>query len=153
MNANEIIIPCRLSYSHIWEPASVNGSDPKYSVCCLIPKTDTRTLTRINKLIEQVKQDGVSRWGGKLPKKLKLPLRDGDAERDDENYAGQMFLNANSGLQPKVIDAHRNEVMIGCFACGRAGRRGTSRAEAIEAWNAAVAGKDNFKYTMGAPEA
>lgn len=122
MNANEIIIPCRLSYSHIWEPASVNGSDPKYSVCCLIPKTDTRTLTRINKLIEQVKQDGVSLWGGKIPKKLKLPLRDGDAERDDENYAGQMFLNANSGLQPKVIDAHRNEVMdeeevySGCYA-------------------------------------
>jgi len=51
------------------------------------------------------------------------------------------------------IKSSRMPYMIGCFACGRAGRRGTSRAEAIEAWNAAVAGKDNFKYTMGAPEA
>ena len=36
MNANEIIIPCRLSYANIWEPKQVNGTgDPKYS-CCLL---------------------------------------------------------------------------------------------------------------------
>ena len=37
MNANEIIIPCRLSYANIWEPKQVNGTgDPKYSCCLLI---------------------------------------------------------------------------------------------------------------------
>lgn len=122
MNANEIIIPCRLSYSHIWEPASINGSDPKYSVCCLIDKGDTKTLHRLQALIKQVVQDSAAKWGGKIPQNLKLPLRDGDAERDDENYAGCMFLNANSGRAPAVIDARcqpvmdQDEVYSGCYA-------------------------------------
>lgn len=28
----KVIVPCRLSYAHLWEPDSVNGSEPKYSV-------------------------------------------------------------------------------------------------------------------------
>ena len=27
----------RLSYANVWEPRSINGSDPKYSVSVLIP--------------------------------------------------------------------------------------------------------------------
>ena len=33
----------RLSYEHIWEPASINDSDEKYSVSLIIPKSDSRT--------------------------------------------------------------------------------------------------------------
>ena len=29
----------RLSYANVWEPASINGSNPKYSVSLIIPKT------------------------------------------------------------------------------------------------------------------
>ncbi len=122
MNANEIIIPCRLSYSHIWEPASVNGSAPKYSVCCLMEKSDTKTLQRLETLIKRVIQESAAKWGGKIPPNLKLPLRDGDTERDDENYAGCMFLNANSSHAPAVIDARcqpvmdQDEVYSGCYA-------------------------------------
>ena len=38
----------RLSYEHVWEPASVNGSNPKYSVSLIIPKSDTKTIAAIN---------------------------------------------------------------------------------------------------------
>ena len=31
MNPNKVIIPCRFSYLHCWEPDSVNGGDPRYS--------------------------------------------------------------------------------------------------------------------------
>lgn len=122
MNANEIIIPCRLSYSHIWEPASINGSDPKYSVCCLIDKGDTKTLDRLDHLIKKTIEDGKSIWGGKIPKKLKLPLRDGDEERDDPVYENMMFLNANSGRMPAIIDRQcqpvldQDDVYSGCYA-------------------------------------
>lgn len=122
MNANEIIIPCRLSYSHIWEPTSINGSEPKYSVCCLISKDDTKTLGRINALVKKVIEDGKPIWGGKIPKKLKLPLRDGDEERDDSVYENMMFLNANSGRMPAIIDRRcqpildQDEVYSGCYA-------------------------------------
>lgn len=40
-NPNKVIIPCRFSYLHCWEPDSVNGSEPKYSVSAIIPKSDT----------------------------------------------------------------------------------------------------------------
>ena len=36
----------RLSYEHIWEPASINDSDEKYSVSLIIPKSDTKTVKR-----------------------------------------------------------------------------------------------------------
>ena len=31
----------RLSYAHVWEPNSIQGGKPKYSVSLIIPKTDT----------------------------------------------------------------------------------------------------------------
>lgn len=34
----------RLSYEHIWEPASINDSDEKYSVSLIIAKSDTKTV-------------------------------------------------------------------------------------------------------------
>lgn len=40
-NPNKVIIPCRFSYLHCWEPDSINGSEPKYSVSAIIPKSDS----------------------------------------------------------------------------------------------------------------
>ena len=42
MNKTKVItgVNTRLSYFHGWEPASINGGEPKYSVSVLIPKTD-----------------------------------------------------------------------------------------------------------------
>ena len=58
MNANEIIIPCRLSYANIWEPKQVNGTgDPKYSCCLLIKKSDTAAVAKIRAVIEAIKKD------------------------------------------------------------------------------------------------
>ena len=50
MNPNKVIIPCRFSYLHCWEPDSVNGGDPRYSVSAIIPKSDTRTVEKIQAL-------------------------------------------------------------------------------------------------------
>lgn len=121
-NTNKVIVPCRFSYLHCWEPDSVNGGDPKYSVSAIIPKSDTKTINAIKAAIEQAKKDSVSKWGGKVPANLKLPLRDGDIDRpDDEAYAGCYFFNANSRQAPQVVDAKvqpildQNEVYSGCY--------------------------------------
>ena len=37
MNATKVVIPCRISFAAIFEPKSINGSEAKYSVSCLIP--------------------------------------------------------------------------------------------------------------------
>lgn len=114
----------RLSYANVWEPRSINGSDPKYSVSILIPKTDTDTIQRVEAAIEQAIQDGAGKFGGKIPPRgaLKLPLRDGDTERDSEEYAGHYFINANSKLAPQIVDANvqpitdQSQVYSGCYA-------------------------------------
>ena len=121
-NATKVIVPCRFSYLHCWEPDSVNGGDPKYSVSAIIPKSDTKTINAIKAAIEQAKKDSVSKWGGKVPANLKLPLRDGDIDRpDDEAYANSYFFNANSRQAPQVVDARvqpildQSEVYSGCY--------------------------------------
>ena len=121
-NNTKVIVPCRFSYLHCWEPDSVNGGDPKYSVSAIIPKSDTKTVNAIKVAIEQAKKDSVSKWGGKVPANLKLPLRDGDIDRpDDEAYAGCYFFNANSRQAPQVVDSKvqpildQSEVYSGCY--------------------------------------
>lgn len=114
----------RLSYANVWEPASVNGGTPKYSVSLIIPKSDTRTIGLINAAIDNAIKQGAAKFGGKVPNKaaLKLPLRDGDTERDDEAYKGAYFVNANSTTAPQIVDTavqpilDRSEVYSGCYA-------------------------------------
>lgn len=119
-----VIGPVRLSYLHVWEPAAVEeGGDKKYSASLIIPKSDKATIKRINDAIEVAKQQGkASKFGGKIPANLKLPLRDGDADRpEDEAYAGAYFLNANANTKPGIVDKNRNpilaqdEVYSGCY--------------------------------------
>ena len=115
----------RFSYTHLWEPQAINGSEPKYSVSLIIPKKDTETIKAIKEAIETAKKDGIAKFGGKIPANLKLPLRDGDIERpDDEAYADSYFINCNSQEQPQIVDRKvkpildRNEFYSGCY--GRA---------------------------------
>lgn len=113
----------RLSYAHVWEPASINGSNPKFSASLIIPKSDTKTIDAINAAIDAAIKEGVAKFGGKAPNKaaLKLPLRDGDVERDDEAYKDAFFVNANSTTAPQIVDRavqpilDRAEVYSGCY--------------------------------------
>ena len=77
------------------------------------PKSDKKTIARIQKAVEAAKEDGKTRkWGGKIPPNLKLPLRDGDIDRpDDENYEDCFFLNASSKDAPQVVDRKVNPIL------------------------------------------
>lgn len=113
----------RLSYANIFEAKSINGSEPKYSCSLLIDKKDKATIARIREGINALKQDpdAIAKWKNSV-KGLKEPLRDGDEERDDENYAGCYFINANSKSKPVIVDRNRDpiydsdEVYSGCYA-------------------------------------
>ena len=39
----------RWSYANVWEPKSINGGTPKYSVSLIIPKSDTKTVVVLPK--------------------------------------------------------------------------------------------------------
>lgn len=114
----------RLSYAHLFKPVAISeGQEEKYSVCILIPKSDTATVRKIEAAIEAAKAAGLtSRWNGKLPRNLKLPLRDGDEERSEQpEYHGCHFLNATSKQRPGIVDAqvqqiiNSEEVYSGCY--------------------------------------
>ena len=114
----------RLSYFHGWEPTSINGGPERYSVSVLIPKDDKETVKAINDAVDAAIEEGIAKFGGKKPNKaaIKLPLRDGDTEREDEAYAGHWFINANSKTAPQIGDKavkpilDRDEVYSGCYA-------------------------------------
>ena len=79
----------RWSYANVWEPKSINGGTPKYSVSLIIPKSDTKTLVKIKAAIEAAYKEGEGRLKGNgksVPalSAIKTPLRDGDTERPDD---------------------------------------------------------------------
>lgn len=97
----------RLSYPALFEPQGFEGQEPKYSASLIIPKDDVQSLKVIKQAIENAKKEGTARgvWRGtKIPENLKIPLRDGDAERpDDPAYKNSYFINANSKYAPIVV--------------------------------------------------
>lgn len=115
MSTKVITGKVRFSYVNIFRSRSFReGQDAKYSICLLIPKEDKKTLHDLTKAMDEAVQEGItSKWGGKKPKSLRLPLRDGDEERADEapEYEGMMFLNANSTQKPGIVDKDLNEIL------------------------------------------
>ena len=103
----------RWSYANVWDPKSINGGAPKYSVSLIIPKSDTQTVEKIKAAIQAAYEEGQSKLKGNgksVPALdlIKTPLRDGDRERpDDPTYAGCYFINANSATAPGIVDADR----------------------------------------------
>jgi len=92
----------RFSYANVFEPRSNNGGDPKYSCAILIPKDNVAAVKLVKDAIAAAQEIGKgSKWGGKIPKPCKTPLRDGDEERDDPVYADHYFINASATTKVK----------------------------------------------------
>lgn len=108
---------CTFSYLNCWDPKAIEGGKPKFSVSLIIPKSDNRTMEKIDAAIQAAYEEGQSKLKGNgksVPalSALKTPLRDGDIERpDDEAYKGCWFINANSATAPGVVDADRQPII------------------------------------------
>lgn len=103
----------RWSYANVWEAKSINGGTPKFSVSLIVPKSDTKTVAKIKAAYHEgeAKLKGNGKSVPPLAA-LKTPLRDGDAERpDDEDYANAYFINANATTAPGIVDADRNPIL------------------------------------------
>jgi hypothetical protein len=109
---------CVLSYANVWVPkAASDGATPKYSASIIIPKTDKVTIQKIKNAIKTAYDEGqyILKGNGKsIPALdlLKTPLRDGDAERpDDEAYKNAYFVNANAINAPGIVDRDRQPIL------------------------------------------
>lgn len=85
VNPTKVItgVNTRWSYANVWDPKSINGGTPKYSVSLIIPKSDTATINKIKAAIQAAYEEGQSKLKGNSKSvpalsTLKTPLRDGD---------------------------------------------------------------------------
>lgn len=124
INGTKVVFgPCRLSYTHVFQKYSPDSTDEgKYMTNILVSKSEKATVAALQAAIEAAKAKAITeKWGGKEPKKIDTPLRDGD-EKEDEVFASHWYLNAKSSTRPGVVDQHLNpitdeeEVYSGCWA-------------------------------------
>lgn len=98
----------RFSYVNVFAPRTGTDGKGNYSVCVIIPKTNTEALKAFKAAQDAALKKGIQdKWGGKAPSGLKYPLRDGDIDRpDDEAFQNSYFFNckmsAEKGGKPGV---------------------------------------------------
>lgn len=100
----------RLSYPHLFEK---DEASDKYSASLIIPGDDKESLKVLNEAIEKAKESGKSsKWGGKVPSKLTLPIHDGAESTDSSGaYDGNYYFSARSSSKPKLFDEDGIEVI------------------------------------------
>ena len=111
----------RLSYVHLTKPYSMTGDpkDEKYSVTCLLPKSDVMTKQRLDAAIETAKQIGVqSKWDGAMPPVVPTPIHDGDGVKQDgtafgPECKGHWVFSASTrpDRKPEVVDAQLQPII------------------------------------------
>lgn len=117
MSTKVVTGKCRFSFCYLFEPQEgLGGSDPKYSLTLLIPKTDTATIGKIKAAIVEAREVYCGRNGANaLPAKPVHTLKDGDGTRDNGDdfgpeCRGHYVIKVRSKQKPVVVDAFRNEI-------------------------------------------
>jgi hypothetical protein len=127
----------RASFPSVFKAdAFEEGQEPKFSVTLLFPKKGTNLTVLENAIKEAAKK----KWGDKVPKNLRSPIRDGD-EKDLDGYADCWFIRFASATRPHVVDRQKNPIdpdgdrfYAGCmarvafnaYAYDKAGNRGVA---------------------------
>ena len=110
----------RLSFVHVFKPyAYTQGSEEKYSVTILLPKTDVDTKARIDAAIEAAKQMGKEKWNGEIPPVCPDPVHDGDGVKPSDGLPfGQeckgcwvFTASSKADYPPEVVDANGNPII------------------------------------------
>lgn len=114
----------------------------EFSTQIIIDKGDTET---INAIKAAAKAALAEKFGDKIPKNVRNPLRDGDTETNQDGgakgpaYEGKYFMNCKSSKRPGIIDTKGREladgkiksgdyirVSLNTFAYSNAGNNGVS---------------------------
>jgi len=91
----------------------MNGKE-EFSTQVLVPKSDTETVAGLK---AAAKAALTEKFGDKIPKNIRNPLRDGDTETKGdgspmgEEYAGHWFFNTKSSKRPGAVDAEGNDIL------------------------------------------
>lgn len=120
----------RLSYVNFFTPRAGKDGDKKsekYSVTLLIPKSDVKTKTEIDRLIDICISENAATFVGINPAYIKRPIHDGDGYRENgTEYApeckGHWVMTASSKFQQSACDENCQNIInpaklySGCYA-------------------------------------
>lgn len=98
----------RGSFVHLLEPHAikgVEGAKARYQITIPLPKKDV-FWTKLNALIDDTAK---GKWG-KIPPKMKSPVKDGDIEGRPE-LVGCFSIQATSGNKPGIVNESLNPIM------------------------------------------
>ena len=97
--------PVRFSYANVFAPRrNPDGTPGKYSLCVIIPKSDQEAYKLLEKAYNNAAQLGkTTKWNGRIPSKVQLPLHDGDDDRpDDPAFKDCWYFNCSSVNKPGI---------------------------------------------------
>ena len=97
-----------------------NGEAGNYGIQVILSKKDPQ-VKKFNKLVDQALEEKHGSQALQKKARYKLPLRDGDEERDGEEYEGMYFFNANGGKKPGIVNrnnepADEDDIEELCFS-------------------------------------
>ncbi len=102
--AKMILQNVRGSFVFVQQPRkNTDGTDGNYGIQVLISKDDPQ-VKKFEKLVDQALAEKHGEQAIKKKGRYKLPLRDGDEERDGEEYENMYFFNANGGKKPGIVN-------------------------------------------------
>ena len=112
----------RVSYfkADIGETNKLNGKH-EFSTQLIIDKDDELTVSAIK---AAAKAALVEKFGDRIPKNIRNPLRDGDEETNQDGspkgpaYTGKWFMNVKSTKRPGIVDQKGRDVADGKIKSG-----------------------------------
>ena len=105
----------RFSYCNVVEARrnDMNGKD-EFSTQVLVQKSDAETIAALK---AAAKEALTEKFGDKIPKTARNPIRNGDTETKADGsplgpeYAGCWYFSAKSSKKPGIIDAHGRDLI------------------------------------------
>lgn len=110
------------SYAFVHEPKETPNGEMKYQICMIFKKADLKAWKPVIQALANACAKKFGADTAKWPKNLKCPMRDGDEERDGDEYEGSIFMNSGSKNKPGIVDRQLNPIMSaeefysGCYA-------------------------------------
>ena len=99
----------RISFPQIFNASAFHEGDKKKFSATFIMDEDHPQMKALAELVDKTAK---AKWDKKLPKSLKLPLRDGMEKEDLDGFGeGVIFFNASNTKRPTLVDKDRSALV------------------------------------------
>ncbi len=115
--AHIVLTNVRLSYTHLDQPYSQKGNEPKYSAVVLVPKSNPANRAKIDAAIRAATEKARDRFGAAFPAQPKISVHDGDGVRPSDGQPfgdecrGCWVFTASNKNKPSIVDGNLQPII------------------------------------------